>query len=330
MKLMIGHRRHSTCNSTLTKAGACRDLLRVASLVLVSVAATAEIAPPAELALYTSQAKAKAGDTFVIWIVRRGSLLRAQVVVQSTPGSQVFAPSRTSARCPAPAAVTAATLSGTTLDPPASGDLQTELPAVICVRGRSTGTVTILASAHDPSGALQVAKPVTVEITEPVRFWSTTAFATLLSAFVGFVFGLGSTWIGALLDGWKAKRALRVEGEKFMVSAIYPELVDHAKFIRRWQAATSEQRQKQCTESLPQASMTAGLFLRKAKAVASYLPATDPSRVATALTAHDARVMQYNDLAAQLHEQPQASRDASKVEPLITSLTESLDKFGLF
>lgn len=274
----------------------------------------ADAAPPA-LELVASHTKASPRSGVLILVIRRADAIGKPITLRAADGAHLWTASS--------AGACSGTPQGTALlELPADA----ANPATVCfamdsVTAGVQALATIAAGTTVYSAATQ-----SIDVAEPASdsFWEKPGVSVILSAFVGFVFGLGSAWFQVWFDTWKQAREARASAQQFIASALFPELRDHATALAEYVNADDAKRRTICTRTLKVPKITDALSAGRLAGLSSYFASVSHAQFDADLRAYDENLTAFNRWADRLSQQQPAERQTGEQQLVVVNLRNQL------
>lgn len=258
-----------------------------------------------------------------LWVLRSGRMANQDVKVSWWPGAMLTC--RDGKRVgPSTSSTSEVVL-----------DSRSPNPSLLCVSTSQPASMRLLAVGQDLDGLTYVESSENIQFvnaSELPQWWESAGAKTVLSAAVGFLFGLGANIFSTWFDGWKSKRTVRLNGEQTLISTVYPELMGHAQRLRELDAIADrlDDYHALLLQPLRQRGLTTALFEGQAASVKSYLGSIgSTSRPLRRLTAYDELIQSFNNEVIQLVQTPTDQRNFENCEKLVKRIESALLTFGV-
>jgi hypothetical protein len=267
----------------------------------------------------TRQPTATAVPVWISWPVAAGI---QRLDIETSPAA-VIAAAESGARCATSPAGSASSLQLAV----APGTATT----AICVVGVRAGVVHVLVRAATPTGEALVAQSAGIEFQVPAEasFWERPGVSTLLSALVGFVFGLLSTALTTGVAEWREARASRRKTEKWVIDHVLPEMREHALAMRAFERADRAARLTLSVRHLSMENVAAALAGDVVWRLAAYLPSVRGVDLRFELQEYALALERHNREVDALGGEPAASRDLTRIERSFAELAAFHRRLGL-
>jgi len=271
-------------------------------------------APPA-LELVASHTKVTPRSGVLILVIRRADAVGKPITLRAADGAHLWSAS--------PDRACSGASQGTALlELPADA----ANPAPVCFAMDSV-TAGVQALATIAAGnTVYSAATQSIDIAEPVSqsFWDKPGVSVILSAFVGFVFGLGSAWFQVWFDTWKQAREAGASAQQFIASALFPELRDHATALAEYVNADDAKRRAICTRTLKVPKITDALSAGRLAGLSSYFASVSHAELDAELRAYDENLTSFNRWADRLSQQQAADRETGEQQLIAGRLRDQL------
>jgi hypothetical protein len=199
-------------------------------------------------------------------------------------------------------------------------------PTLVCVRSAERGRARVVATAIE-AGNLVVAQSELMKFDEK-SIGSSPVLMTMISAVIGFLFGLGSTWFSAFTEAWRNRQKTRTETQQFIAETFFPEIRANSSFIAKYLHSSSADRQRLATKSLAAPAVTEVFSAARFNAICDYFGALKRPALRESLEAYDGLSRQFNDAGNVLQGVNPDQRDTAKQEAVAVKLSETLGKMG--
>jgi hypothetical protein len=236
------------------------------------------------------------------------------------------------------AAIAAAESGGRCAASPAGSDSRLQLSvapgttaAAVCVVGARAGVVHVLVRGATPTGEALVAQSAGIEFEAPAEasFWERPGVSTLLSALVGFVFGLLSTALTTGVAEWREARASRRKTEKWVVDSVLPEMREHALATLAFERADRAARLLLSVRHLSMENVVAARAGDIVWRLAAYLPSVRGVDLRFELQEYALALERHNREVDALSGEPAASRNLTRIERSFGELAGFHRRLGL-
>lgn len=297
---------------------------RVFAGILCAVAsaqgAAADPEPLAVLELVTTSSKVTPGADSLVLVVRRGEAAGKAVSLRAPEGAKLWL-ADADGTCSTPVGQKAAL----NLDASAAN------PALVCFSMKNLAAGVRVVATVSAGSALYNAATQPFDIAEPPSesIWEKPGVSVILSALVGFLFGLGSSWLQVFFDSRKEDRVARSDSQKFIAESLFPELRGHANALAKYLAADPAELQNLCVILLEVPEITAALSGDRVIALASYFDSVSLRFFKAQLREYDTNLDGYNRWADRLKPQTALNRDPGEQKLIATRLYASLKSWKI-
>lgn len=280
--------------------------VRLHLLLLAGVSALASGAEPAPLVLLSTVAKAPPDTGIMVLLARNGAAKGRPIIVRGPTGSRLWAAPEDGTCNVLPAAA------GALLQVAAAAP--DTLP--LCFSNSVAGiSVQLVATTADAQTALMgVSTPIQLAQSPRITFWSNPAVTTILSAAVGFAFGLASSWFQTWYDAWKQNRVVRRDAQKFIAESLFPELRKNGEALSEYLTSSRELRQAKSTTKLSAPKITEALGAGRFVKLSEYFTVISQRELTQTLRAYDKDLSSFNRLADRLAALNAQERDTAEQE----------------
>lgn len=257
-----------------------------------------------------------------VWITWRAGAGAGGLYLETPSTAAIIAVDGTRT-CP-----TTAVSAGSTLQLPLTPDAGA---AVICLFGERPGAVHVLVRTTTADGDFLVAQSPSI-VFEPVddaSFWNRPGVSTLLSALIGFVFGLLSTALTTAAAEWRESRATRRETEKWVIDTVLPEIREHAQVALDFERASPANRLTLAVNHLAMANVTAARSGKRVWQLSTYLPSVRGVDLRFLLQDYALALERHNREVDALSSTPAASRNLSGIVQSFEVLARIHRQLGL-
>lgn len=207
----------------------------------------------------------------------------------------------------------------------ASGALDSEY---FCVTSAKSVKTRVVAVAIGSDGISRSAQSDLIQFKSP-SVDSNPVFMALLTAAVGFVFGIGSTWFSAFTEAYRNRRKARLEAEEFVTKTYFPEIKGHAKAIQEYLGADNDRRRDSlCILALALPATAAAFSVEKATSLTSYFASLGRQGIRDDLQKYSQLARDFNDQANVLLGEAPKARNTVEQESIAKELQKMLERMG--
>jgi hypothetical protein len=276
--------------------------------VVSALSRAAGDAPGPDLEVTSSAVSTRIGERVLVMVTRHPAVSHSPVTVLA----------------PAPAAVTLAD-SGGTCRSAGAGVHRLIVPAdqpnpfVVCLWATTPVKTRVLVSAPGSDEVSRGGQSEIIEVAE-TSIGTNPVFMALLSAIVGFVLGLGSTWYSAFTDAWRNKQKARAETQEFIAETFFPEIRDHARKIYAYLQAKPDQRKLLAGRPLAEAAATEAHSKERLSKLAEYFDSMRKPALRKRLSKYDELINYFNHEAHRLNRMELTARDTAKQAAIAAAL----------
>lgn len=274
----------------------------------------APIEPPPALELSSTTTRVAPGATALVLVVRRDDAAEKATALRAPDGAGLWL----------------ANAEGTCRKP---SDLKATLnlaadspnPALVCFSMKTAATgVRLVATVS--AGNSVYAGAQTFDVAEPPSdsVWEKPGFSVILSALVGFLFGIGSNWLQVWFDTWKESRSSRSDAQKFIAETLFPELREHATALAKYLAANAAELQSLCIRNLKVPQITAALSGDRLVGLISYFSSVSKRMLKAELETYDDNLSAFNRWADRLSQDAANARDPAEQKLVAEKLYQAL------
>jgi hypothetical protein len=273
-------------------------------LLLAFASAVGSAAEPPPLVLFSTVAKAPPDTGIVVLLARTGGAKGRAVILRGPTGSAMWAAPEDGNCNGLPASARA------TLQVPATAPDSLPFCFSNSLAGVSVQLVATTADAQPPLTG--VSTPIQLAQSPRTAFWSNPAVTTLLSAAVGFVFGLASSWFQTWYDAWKQNRVIRRDAQKFIADSLFPELRKNGELLSGYLTATPEERKAKSIIKLSAPKITEGLGAERLVKLSEYFTVISKLELTQTLRNYDRDLTSFNRMADRLSSFRVEERDTAE------------------
>lgn len=290
--------------------------IMVAACVCRTALPANESKAPSELEVLTSTSEAEPKDSVRAIVARRGQVTHAAITLIVEPPAIVY-PAANDQSCKT------VTQGSQTLALAANAPD----PLVVCLSAPRDGKSRLLATAVGADGSVQTAQSDTIRFAQK-SIGSNPALMALLTAAIGFIFGLGSSWFSAFTETYRNRRKTRAEAEKFLAETFYPEIRNHARAIAQYRSSADAARKNLAANPLPQTAATVAYSDDRFAQLAQYFASLRSQSLKDRLVAYDASTQNFNNEANRLLGTAAVARDTTQQDANAAALQRELTALG--
>ena len=203
-------------------------------------------------------------------------------------------------------------------------------PALVCFSMKTLANgVRVMATLTSGNTVYSATQPFDIGEPPSDSIWDKPGVSVILSALVGFLFGLGSSWFQAWFDTWKESRNARTDAQKFIADSLFPELREHATALAKYLSADPAELQRLCVTNLKVPQITAALSGDRLVGLTSYFASVSRRALKTELDAYDKGLTAFNRWADRLGTAAAGARDPGEQKLVAEKLYRSLKNWKI-
>jgi hypothetical protein len=269
-----------------------------------------------DLEVMSSAGSARVGESVLVMVTRHAAVSRSSVTVLAESPASMTLVERNGACSSSEAGLHSLIV---------AADLPN--PLVVCLWSAKSVRTRVLVSATGTDGAIHAAQSDAIDFTE-TSIGNNPVLMALLSATIGFVLGLGSTWYSAFTEAWRNKQKARADTQQFIVETLFPEIREHAKAIETYLTAPPAQRRTLAVKTLAATAGTEAYSQARLSRLSDYFAYLRKKTLQERLSVYDKVANEFNDEADRLNRQVPDARDTSNQDAIATKLRTLLKAMG--